>query len=142
MLLKWYLFCGLNLCLSLQLLLVSFSRLYRAGIPQIKIIFHHQEMAWTITTGNREVFYNRERIHLSPDVAVLKKQWRSTQIVDHPSRYVMLTRCVHHIRLFGIPAKYLEILRLETTVHGGYRHTYVLSAVHLAVYKVLRLCNK
>lgn len=99
-------------------------------------------MTWTITTGNREVFYNRERVHPSTDVAVLKQQWRSTQLADHPSRYVMPTRCVHHIRLFGIPAKYLESLRLETTVHGGYRHTYIFRAVHLAVDKVLRLCNK
>lgn len=89
-----------------------------------------------------EVSYNRERVRLSTGVAVLKKQWRSTQIADHPFRYVMPTRYAHHIRLFGTPAQYLDSLRLETTVHGGYRHTYIFRAVHLAVDIVLRLCDK
>ena len=57
-----------------------------AGIPQIKIIFDRRKKASAVTTGTVEVevSYNRERVRLSTGVAVLKQQWRSTQVVDHP----------------------------------------------------------
>ena len=112
--------------------------------PQIKIIFDRRKKASAVTTGTVEVevSYNRELVRLSIGEAVLKQQWRSTHIADHPSRYVMPTRYAHHIRLFGTPVQYLESLRLEAKVHGGYRHTYIFRAFHLAVDKVLRLCDK
>lgn len=57
-----------------------------AGIPQIKIIFDRRKKASAVTTGTVEVevSYNRERVRLSTGVAVLKQQWRSNQVVDHP----------------------------------------------------------
>ena len=57
-----------------------------AGIPQIKIIFDRRKKASVVTAGTVEVevSYNRERVRLSTGVAVLKQQWRSNQVVDHP----------------------------------------------------------
>ena len=57
-----------------------------AGIPQIKIIFDRRKKASAVTTGTMEVevSYNRERVRLSTGVAVLRQQWRSNQVVDHP----------------------------------------------------------
>ena len=57
-----------------------------AGIPQIKIIFDRRKKASAVTTGTVEVevSYNRERVRLSTGVAVLRQQWRSNQVVDHP----------------------------------------------------------
>lgn len=57
-----------------------------AGIPQIKIIFDRRKKASAVTTGTVEVevSYNCERVRLSTGVAVLKQQWRSNQVVDHP----------------------------------------------------------
>lgn len=56
------------------------------GIPQIKIIFDRRKKASAVTTGTVEVevSYNRERVRLSTGVAVLRQQWRSNQVVDHP----------------------------------------------------------
>ena len=57
-----------------------------AGIPQIKIIFDRRKKASAVTTGTVEVevSYNRERVRLSTGVAVLRQQWCSNQVVDHP----------------------------------------------------------
>lgn len=57
-----------------------------AGIAQIKIIFDRRKKASVVTAGTVEVevSYNRERVRLSTGVAVLKQQWRSNQVVDHP----------------------------------------------------------
>lgn len=57
-----------------------------AVIPQIKIIFDRRKKASVVTAGTVEVevSYNRERVRLSTGVAVLKQQWRSNQVVDHP----------------------------------------------------------